>query len=153
MPDAPADRAELLELTANITAAYAGNNALPSTDLPQLIETVYNSLSAAGSPAPEPEQQSAVPVKKSVTRQALICLECGRSQKTLKRHLATSHGLSPTAYRAKWQLPDHYPMVAADYADKRRRLAKEIGLGRKPAKPAKPAPKPAKSAPKRRRKS
>lgn len=143
MPYTPDDRAELLAMTANITAAYAAKNALPTPDLPHLIETVYNSLSAAGTPAPEPPQEPAVPVKKSVTGAALICLECGRAQKTLKRHLAAAHGLTPAEYRQKWQLSDHYPMVTSEYADKRRRLAKEIGLGRKPTKPA----------PKRRRKS
>lgn len=135
MTDKEAERSELLELTSEIVAAYAGNNALPSADLPQLIQTVYNSLSGVGAAAAEPEsdQKPAVPVKKSVTDTAIVCLECGKGQKMLKRHLAAAHGLTPEEYRAKWRLNYDYPMVAPAYAETRRKLAKQIGLGRKPA--------------------
>ena len=135
MTDKPVERSELLELTSEIVAAYAGNNALPSSDLPQLIQTVYSTLSSVGAATPETEseQKPAVPVKKSVTDSAIVCLECGKGQKMLKRHLAAAHGLTPEEYRAKWRLSYDYPMVAPDYADTRRKLAKEIGLGRKPA--------------------
>lgn len=144
-PETSRGRGELLELTSDIVSAYASNNALPSTDLPQLIETVYRTLSAVGAPAtgPETEQKPAVSIKKSVTSGGIICLECGREQKMLKRHLGTAHGITPEEYRAKWRLPYDYPMVAPDYAEKRRQLAKQIGLGRKPTK----------AAPKRKRKT
>ena len=79
-----------------------------------------------------------MPIKRSVGKQAITCLECGKRQKTLKRHLNTAHGLTPAEYRAKWRLSHDYPMVAPDYAEKRRSLAKQIGLGRKATKaPAK----------------
>ena len=135
MPENSTDRAELLELTADIVAAYAGNNSLPTTDLPSLIDTVYRTLSQVGATPAEPEaqQKPAVPIKRSVTDKAVICLECGRGQKTLKRHLAAAHDLTPEDYRAKWRLSPDYPMVAPEYADKRRQLAKQIGLGRAPA--------------------
>lgn len=134
MTEEKVERAELLELTSEIVAAYAGNNALPSSDLPQLIQTVYDTLSGVGAPAaaPETDQKPAVPVKKSVGKAEIVCLECGKGQKMLKRHLAAAHGLTPEEYRAKWRLPFDYPMVAPDYAETRRKLAKEIGLGRKP---------------------
>lgn len=135
MSEISAERSELLALTTDIVSAYAGNNALPSTDLPQLIETVFTTLSRVGAAGAEPaaEQKPAVAVKKSVTNAALYCLDCGQAQKTLKRHLAAAHGLTPAEYRAKWSLAHDYPMVAPDYAAKRRALAKQIGLGRKPA--------------------
>lgn len=132
MSENSVERSELLELTADIVAAYAGKNPLPSTDLPPLIETIFRTLSQVGSAPAEPEiqQKPAVSVKKSITDKAVVCLECGRGQKTLKRHLAAAHGLTPEEYRAKWRLSPDYPMVAPDYAEKRRQLAKEIGLGR-----------------------
>ncbi len=129
-----AERSELLELTSDIVVAYAGNNSIASTDLPALIETVYKTLSQIGHAPVEAESQQkpAVPVKRSVTDHAVVCLECGKGQKTLKRHLAAAHGMTPEEYRAKWRLPADYPMVAPDYAEKRRKLAKQIGLGRAP---------------------
>ena len=132
-PDKTPERSELLVLTSDIVSAYAGNNALPSSDLPQLIETVYTTLSRMATPGTEPavEQKPMVPPKKSVTNSALICLECGQSQKTLKRHLSAAHGMTPEEYKAKWNLGHDYPMVAPEYAAKRRELAKQIGLGRK----------------------
>lgn len=126
---------ELIELTSEVVASYVGNNAVSTADLPDLIGTVYGTLSALGSvPAePEVELKPAVSIKKSVTGQALICLECGKAKKMLKRHLATAHDLTPNQYRAKWRLGPDYPMSAPDYSEKRRTLAKQIGLGRKPA--------------------
>lgn len=135
MSENSVERTELLELTAEIVAAYAAKNPLPSTDLPPLIETVFRTLSQVGSAPAEAEvqQKPAVSVKKSITDAAVICLECGRGQKTLKRHLAAAHGMTPEEYRAKWRLSPDYPMVAPEYAEKRRQLAKQIGLGRAPA--------------------
>ena len=124
-------REELIELTSGVVAAYVSNNSLPTADLPDLIGTVYGRFSALGAGSqPEVEQKPAVPIKRSVGKQTITCLECGKQQKTLKRHLNTAHGLTPDEYRAKWRLSRDYPMVAPDYAEKRRSLAKQIGLGR-----------------------
>ncbi|HUF86601.1 MAG TPA: MucR family transcriptional regulator [Thermohalobaculum sp.] len=133
-PDSLTERVELLELTSHIVSAYAGNNSVASADLPQLIEDVFGALSQVSAPLAEPKvaQKPAVPVKKSVTNQAIVCLDCGQGQKMLKRHLSAAHGLTPEEYRAKWRLPYDYPIVAPDYAAKRRELAKRIGFGRKP---------------------
>ena len=140
-PDEGPDHHEMISLTSDIVAAYVGNNAVATSDLPGLIETVYGTLSKVGAAAePEAAQEPAVPVKRSVKRDSIVCLECGSAQKMLKRHLATAHDMTPQDYRAKWNLAGDYPMVAPAYADKRRELAKKIGLGRKPAA-AKPAPK------------
>ena len=135
-----AERSELLELTSDIVVAYAGNNSIPSTDLPALIETVYRTLSQVGHAPVEAESQQkpAVPVKRSISDNAVVCLECGKGQKTLKRHLAAAHGMTPEEYRAKWRLSPDYPMVAPEYAEKRRQLAKQIGLGRPAASSSKP---------------
>jgi predicted transcriptional regulator len=121
----------LLTLTSDIVANHASKNAVPSTDLSGLIETVFNTLSGLSVPPAEPEQKPAVPIKKSVTDQFIVCLECGKEQKMIKRHLHNAHGTNPLEYRAKWGLAHNYPMVAPVYAALRRRLAKEIGLGRK----------------------
>ncbi len=120
----------LLALTSDIVAAYVANNAVPSADLPGLIEAVFHALSGLGAPAAEPEQEPAVPIKKSVTDKFIVCLECGKEQKMLKRHLR-SHDTNPVEYRAKWGLAHDYPMVTPVYAALRRRIAKEIGFGRK----------------------
>ncbi len=121
---------EMLTLTSDIVAAYAANNAVPGAGLPGLLGTVFHTLSDLGSP-PEVEQKPAVPIKKSVSKQFIICLECGKEQKMIKRHLHSAHDTNPVEYRAKWGLAHDYPMVAPVYAALRRRLAKEIGLGRK----------------------
>ncbi|UCF75867.1 MAG: MucR family transcriptional regulator [Betaproteobacteria bacterium] len=128
------ERAALLERTTQIISAYAGNNALPSSELPNLITAVFGTVSGLGAPAPEPAPEPAVPIQKSVTKHAIICLECGKPNKMLKRHLATAHGLTPDEYRAKWALPATYPLVAPEYAVMRSKLAKEFGLGRKSTK-------------------
>jgi predicted transcriptional regulator len=122
---------ELLTLTSDIVATYAANNAVPNADLSGLLGTVFNTLSGLGAPPPEPEQEPAVPIKKSVTNKFIICLECGKEQKMIKRHLRNAHDTNPDAYRAKWGLAHDYPMVAPVYAALRRKLAKEFGLGRK----------------------
>ena len=125
---------DLLVFTSGVVAAYVSNNSISTSDLPELIQSVYGKLSSLGAPAePEVKQDPAIPIKRSVKKDAITCLECGRDQKMLKRHLATAHGLTPEEYRAKWRLPHDYPLVAPDYAEKRRSLAKQIGLGRKPA--------------------
>lgn len=125
---------EQLELTAEIVSAYVANNPVPAADLAELIGSVHQSLLAlADGPAPAEAEKPvpAVPIKKSVTPDYLICLEDGKKYKTLKRTLATTYGMSPEEYRAKWGLPKDYPMVAPNYAARRSDLAKRIGLGRK----------------------
>ena len=134
MTDFPTERRTLLSLTSDIVAAYTGHNAMPSDDLPSLITTVFHTVSDLGAPAPEPTAEPAVPRNKSITKKALICLECGKENKMLKRHLSSAHGLTPQAYRAKWGLAPSYPMVSPDYSVVRRELAKEIGLGHLPRK-------------------
>jgi predicted transcriptional regulator len=127
--------AELLGLTAEIVAAHVSNNPVALTDLPNLITEVYRTLSSVGMPAskPQPERpQPAVPVKKSITPEYLICLEDGKKLKMLKRHLQTSYNMTPEQYRERWSLPPDYPMVAPNYAKHRSSLAKKIGLGTKP---------------------
>lgn len=135
-------REDLIAMTSDIVAAYVAKNPVASNELPGFIETVYNSMSKAVAPAaPEADQKPAVPIKRSVRDDAIVCLECGKAQKTLKRHLTAAHDTTPEEYRAKWRLPPDYPMVAPSYAEKRRSLAKQIGLGRKSAATKKSAPK------------
>jgi predicted transcriptional regulator len=129
----PAMSPALLKLTARIVAAHVRKNALGADALPALIQNVYASLASVGQPAVEPERpQPAVPVKKSVFPDYIICLEDGKKLKMLKRHLKTSYNMTPEQYRDKWQLPPDYPMVAPSYAKHRSSLAKKIGLGTKP---------------------
>lgn len=128
---------ELLGLTAQIVAAHVSNNSVPLTDVPNLIEQVHRTLSGLGtSPiaaaAPAERPQPAVPVKKSVTDEYLVCLEDGKKLKMLKRHLKTAYDMTPEQYRERWGLPADYPMVAPNYARHRSSLAKKIGLGTKP---------------------
>lgn len=121
----------LLGLTTDIVASYVSNNAVPTDDIPSLIDQVFKSLSNIDkndmSMAERP--QPAVPIKRSITEDYLICLEDGKKLKMLKRHLKTAYNLSPEEYRERWGLPADYPMVAPSYAAKRSKLAKEIGLG------------------------
>lgn len=135
------ENTELLELTASIVAAYVTRNNVPRGDLADLIASTHAALNGLGSgaaaPAPEP-LVPAVPIRKSVTPQAIICLEDGKSFKSLKRHLSSKYDMTPEQYRAKWGLPADYPMVAPAYAEARSALAKSMGLGRKLA--ARPAP-------------
>jgi predicted transcriptional regulator len=132
--------ADILGLTAQIVSAHVSKNQIGAEALPSLIQSVYRSLSTVGEPEapPAPAQTPAVPIKKSVFPDYIVCLEDGKKLKMLKRHLQTSYGLSPDAYRAKWGLPRDYPMVAPSYAAIRSGLAKKIGLGRKPAPASEP---------------
>lgn len=129
---APEYNAEILELTAEIVSAHISNNPLDVQDLPSIIEQVHNSLETLARPAKtvEIKQKPAVPISKSVTPSHIICLEDGKKLKILKRHLKTLYNLTPEQYRTKWGLAPDYPMVAPDYAEQRRILAKRIGLGR-----------------------
>ncbi|ARJ66176.1 transcriptional regulator [Magnetospirillum sp. ME-1] len=122
---------DIKALTTKIVAAYLGSNTLAVTEIPNLIKSVYLSLAGADAPASAPteSQKPAVSVKKSVTPGHIVCLECGSRQKMLKRHLLTSHGLTPDEYRVNWNLPTDYPMVAPEYAARRSEFAKAIGLG------------------------
>jgi len=126
-----AKQSELLSLTTNIVAAHVSNNSVAATDLPMIIRDVYDTLSNVGSPRErEPERPSpAVPIKKSVTPEYIVCLEDGKKLKMLKRHLKTAYDMSPEDYRERWGLPADYPMVAPNYARQRSKLAKQIGLG------------------------
>lgn len=127
---------ELIELSADIVAAYVSHNALSPTDLSRLIADVHTALKGLkSSSAPEPveELKPAVPVRKSVSADYIVCLEDGKKFKSLKRHLRTHYNLSPEEYREKWGLPADYPMVAPNYSATRSRLAKDNGLGRKAA--------------------
>ena len=128
------DNEMLMELTAKVVAAYVSNNSLPVSELPGLISAVYGALgqTTVAPQAPLAEKpKPAVPVKKSVTDDFIICLEDGKKFKSLKRHLMTHYSLTPEAYREKWDLPTDYPMVAPNYAAARSRLAKQMGLGQK----------------------
>jgi predicted transcriptional regulator len=143
------EQQQLIELTAEIVAAHVANNRVAVGEIGDLVERVHGALTGLGAPPPAPPQDDrkagAVSVRASVKPDHLVCLECGRKQKTLKRHLAAAHGLTPAQYRADYRLPDSYPMVAPDYARQRSEMAKKIGLGqkgrgrRKAAKPARPA--------------
>jgi predicted transcriptional regulator len=123
----------LIELAADIVSAYVSNNTVPAGDLPGLINDVYNALTRTSSgvaPEPEPEPlKPAVPVKKSITPEYIICLEDGKKFKSLKRHLRTQYNMTPEEYREKWGLAADYPMVAPNYAAARSELAKKMGLG------------------------
>jgi len=125
----------LVELTADIVAAYVSNHVVPVTDLPGLISDVHTALSGTSAPVSVAvnveKQKPAVSVRKSVQDDHIVCLECGGSFKSLKRHLTTHHSMTPEEYREKWDLPVDYPMVAPAYAEARSRLAKEMGLGQR----------------------
>ena len=139
--EAGLDRSELLALTSEIVSSHVSNNAVNQADLTAMIESVFGTLEGLSGPKEEPavELAPAVPIKKSVKDDHIICLEDGKKLKMLKRHLSTAYDMTPDDYRAKWGLPHDYPMVAPAYARKRQELAKKIGLGRKPAA-AKKAP-------------
>src|SRR4051812_22382612 len=121
-----------IDLTANIVSAYVSNNPTPASDIPSLIGQIHAALLRVSSGRAEPPVESAkpaVPVKKSVTPDYLVCLEDGKRFKSLKRHLRTQYGMTPEQYRDKWGLPSDYPMVAPNYAVARSQLAKKMGLG------------------------
>jgi len=136
-------RDDLLRMAVNVVAAYVGKNPVPAGQLPELINTVYGSLSSLEGGAPEAKSEApkpAIAVKKSVTPDYIICLEDGKKLKMLKRHLRTTYNMTPDEYRVKWGLPPDYPMVAPNYAAQRSDFAKKIGLGRKPDETAEKPP-------------
>ena len=153
MPSSKSDSSDPTGLATEIVSAFVANNSVPSAELPALIQSVHAALTKIASGAVTPvtaelaAPTAAVTVRKSITPQYLICLDDGRKFKSLRRHLRTL-GMTPEQYRAKWNLPSDYPMVAANYAARRSELAKKIGLGqfrksggtakRKPGRPAKP---------------
>ncbi|ANY20357.1 Transcriptional regulatory protein MucR [Tsuneonella dongtanensis] len=124
----------LITLTSDIVAAHVSNNNVSVEDVPSLITAVYGALAGLGGSAPVAEEkpEPAVSIRSSVKKDHLVCLEDGKKMKMLKRHLMTEHGMTPDEYRARWGLGADYPMVAPDYAETRRDLAKKIGLGRNP---------------------
>jgi predicted transcriptional regulator len=128
-------RETLITLTSDIVAAHVSNNSVAVSDLPVLISNVYTALAGLNpnEPVAEPAPEPAVSIRSSIKNDHIVCLEDGKKLKMLKRHLATRYNLTPDQYRARWNLPADYPMVAPAYAEKRRELAKKIGLGRKPA--------------------
>ncbi|WP_340316928.1 Ros/MucR family transcriptional regulator [Rhizorhabdus argentea] len=123
----------LIALTADIVSAHVSNNSVAVSDLPLLIQNVHSALSSLGDVLVEPEvkQEPAVSVRASIKPDYIVCLEDGKKLKMLKRHLMTHYQMTPEQYRAKWNLPADYPMVAPNYAEQRRSLAKKIGLGTK----------------------
>ncbi len=123
---------ELLEHTTRIVAAQVANNPIAVTDVPGLISTVHQALAALGPEEAAAKPKPAVPIKKSVTPDYVVCLEDGTEHKMLKRHLRTAHNMTRAEYRKRWGLPGDHPMVAPNYAKQRSKLAKKIGLGRKP---------------------
>ncbi len=135
MPDNETENtnnSELLQMTAQVASAYLGNNSVPSGQISEVIKSVHASLVEIGdgSGTRQLNQKPAVPIKKSITPDYVICLEDGKKLKMLKRHLRTTYNLTPDEYRAKWGLPADYPMVAPNYAKQRSQFAKKIGLGR-----------------------
>jgi len=132
LTDTASTHGSLIELTADIASAYVGNNNVPATELPALIRGIFGALSGTDNLSAElavQPQAPAVSIKKSIGDDYLICLEDGRKFKSLKRHLRSKYNLSPDDYRAKWDLPKSYPMVAPAYAAARSALAKQMGLG------------------------
>jgi predicted transcriptional regulator len=126
------DKSEIIEMTADIVSAYVGNNSVSANDLSSLIQSVHRALSGVSTGSETVEvapKEPAVPVKRSITPDFLVCLEDGRKFKSLKRHLRTKYNMSPEDYRAKWGLAKDYPMVAPNYAKARSDLAKQMGLG------------------------
>src|SRR5215212_3582229 len=131
--------ANYVDLAADIVSAFVSNNSVPTSDLPALIASVHGALAKLGSGGeeqPKEELRPAVPIKKSITPDYVICLDDGKKFKSLKRHLRTAYGLTPDQYRAQWDLPSDYPMVAPNYAKARSELATKMGLGQKRRAPA-----------------
>lgn len=135
----------LIALTAEIVSAYVSKNPIPTSGLSALIGSIHQSLTGLANGAPEstPELTPAVPIKKSVQSDYIVCLEDGKKFKSLKRHLGVHFGLTPDEYRKRWNLPSDYPMVAPAYAASRSALAKKMGLGRKPKAVSRTRAKPA----------
>jgi predicted transcriptional regulator len=125
---------DILKLAVNVVSAYVSQNSLPASQIPELIQTTFQTLNSLDAKAEDPKTETAKPavsVKKSVTPDYLVCLEDGKKLKMLKRHLRTNYDMTPEEYRVKWGLPVDYPMVAPNYAQQRSDFAKKIGLGRK----------------------
>ena len=125
-------KGEVIEMTADIVSAYVGNNSVSAAELPGLIQSVHRALSGVstgGEVVDAAPKEPAVPIRRSITPDYLVCLEDGRKFKSLKRHLRTKYNMSPEEYRSKWSLPKDYPMVAPNYAKARSDLAKQMGLG------------------------
>jgi predicted transcriptional regulator len=123
---------QIISLTAQVVSAHIANNDVAAVQLPSFIRGVYQTLAAVGQAPVEPiKTKAAVDAKKSVFADHILCLDCGGSFKMLKRHIATDHQMTPDEYRTKWGLPPSYPMVAAEYAAERSKMAKDSGLGRK----------------------
>jgi predicted transcriptional regulator len=144
MPVDPAMQELLVNLTSDIVSAHVGNNTVAVGDLPVLISNVYNALASIeeSEPAEKPVLEPAVPIRSSIKHEYLVCLEDGKKMKMLKRYLAKHYEMTPSQYRARWNLPLDYPMVAPAYSQKRRDLAKLFGLGRRAGdKAAKPVAK------------
>ena len=133
IPDEPRSEEDMLKLVTEIVAAYVSKNPVSAEDLPGVIKSVHATLGGFGGEAAAPPRSPAIAVKKSVTPDYIVCLEDGKKLKMLKRYLRTRYSLTPDAYRAKWNLPADYPMVAPNYAARRSEFAKQIGLG-KPVK-------------------
>src|SRR6476469_11178909 len=134
-------QANFIGLAAEIVSAYVSNNAVAATELPILIRSIHDALMRLGNDAPEPvvidQLRPAVPAKKSVTNDYIVCLEDGKKFKSLKRHLRTQYSMTPEQYREKWGLSADYPMVAPNYAAARSQLAKQMGLGQQRRRRAK----------------
>ncbi len=135
MQDLEIDMKEtLITLTSDIVAAHVSNNNVVVDDVPNLITSVFSALSSLGDGAAheEPRPEPAVSIRSSIKKDHVVCLDCGKKMKMLKRHLSTEHDMTPEEYKARWELGPDYPLVAPNYAETRRDLAKKIGLGRKP---------------------
>ena len=133
------EKNEVIEMTADIVSAYVGNNTISAAELPGLIQSVHRALAGvtgSAEPVEVAPRDPAVPVRRSITPDFIICLEDGRKFKSLKRQLRTAYDMTPEAYREKWGLPRDYPMVAPNYAKARSELAKQMGLGQGGRKPA-----------------
>ncbi|MEP1145462.1 MAG: MucR family transcriptional regulator [Henriciella sp.] len=125
-------KTELLDMTTAVVSSFVSNNPISPNDLPELMRSVHSKLTELGDDqSPPARPDPAVPIKKSITQNHIICLEDGKKLKMLKRYIRTRYNLTPDEYRARWGLPADYPMVAPEYADRRSRFAKEIGLGKK----------------------
>jgi len=132
MAENPGEISSYVQLTANIVSAYVSNNTVSSAEIPGLIGQVYSALvriSNGTAAAPSEKPKPAVPVKRSITPEYIVCLEDGKKFKSLKRHLRSQYDMTPESYREKWGLPHDYPMVAPNYAAARSQLAKQMGLG------------------------
>jgi predicted transcriptional regulator len=127
---------EMLRMTASVVSAYVGHNSLTPTQIPDVIKTVYGSLTSLGRGGGHDALRPAVPVRRSITPDYIVCLEDGRKLKMLKRHLRTTYNMTVDDYRQKWGLPIDYPMVAPNYAKQRSAFAKRIGLGRRAGRPS-----------------